>query len=245
MPQYCDDCQDVRHLRACASALVAAGAGSEETAKPARDAEPPPNRTRTRKTPTRSKSTRACCAIFESRRGRRIPPRRGTGHAAGELAVDQRAYAEVGTPVAARVTRLLVNAGDTRAQRPDAGRTDEPGARARARASTSPPSARLTLAEAALERKRGLAAEKIVPLREVQEAESAAGKRARHSARPAPRSPPSASSRRQTMATARRRRRSCCAPPSRARSSSGPRSSVRCSIRRRRRSASATSRRSG
>ena len=30
----------------------------------------------------------------------------------GELAVDQRAYAEVGTPVAARVTRLLVNAGD-------------------------------------------------------------------------------------------------------------------------------------
>ena len=36
-------------------------------------------------------------------------------------------------------------------------------------------SARLKLAEAALERKRGLAAEKIVPLREVQEAESAAG----------------------------------------------------------------------
>jgi hypothetical protein len=36
-------------------------------------------------------------------------------------------------------------------------------------------SARLKLAEAALERKRDLAAEKIVPLREVQEAESAAG----------------------------------------------------------------------
>jgi len=35
--------------------------------------------------------------------------------------------------------------------------------------------ARLTLAEAALERKRGLAAEKIAPLREVQEAESAVG----------------------------------------------------------------------
>ncbi len=30
----------------------------------------------------------------------------------GELAVDQRAYAEVSTPVVARVTRLLVNAGD-------------------------------------------------------------------------------------------------------------------------------------
>jgi cobalt-zinc-cadmium efflux system membrane fusion protein len=36
-------------------------------------------------------------------------------------------------------------------------------------------SARLTLAEKALERKRSLAAEKIVPLREVQEAESTAG----------------------------------------------------------------------
>src|SRR5690606_38110415 len=31
----------------------------------------------------------------------------------GELEVDQRAYAEVGAPVQARVTRLLVNAGQT------------------------------------------------------------------------------------------------------------------------------------
>ena len=31
----------------------------------------------------------------------------------GELAVDQRAYAEVGTPVAARITSLLVNTGDS------------------------------------------------------------------------------------------------------------------------------------
>ena len=45
----------------------------------------------------------------------------------------------------------------------------------RARAEYLSASARLTLAEAALERKRGLAAEKIVPLREVQEAESAVG----------------------------------------------------------------------
>jgi len=92
----------------------------------------------------------------------------------GELAVDQRAYAEVSTPVAARVTRLLVNAGekvgagDTLAEltSPDLGRE---------RAAYLSASARLTLAEAALERKRGLAAEKIVPLREVQEAESAVG----------------------------------------------------------------------
>jgi len=89
----------------------------------------------------------------------------------GELDVDQRAYAEVGTPVAARVTRLLVNAGDS----VNAGQTlaeltsPELG---RERAAYLSASARLKLAEAALDRKRGLAAEKIVPLREVQEAES-------------------------------------------------------------------------
>jgi cobalt-zinc-cadmium efflux system membrane fusion protein len=45
----------------------------------------------------------------------------------------------------------------------------------RERAAYLSANARLKLAEAALERKRGLAAEKIVPLREVQEAESALG----------------------------------------------------------------------
>jgi cobalt-zinc-cadmium efflux system membrane fusion protein len=92
----------------------------------------------------------------------------------GELAVDQRAYAEVGTPVPARVTRLLVNAGDavasgqplTELTSPDLGR---------ARAEYLSARARVTLADAALERKRGLAAEKIAPLREVQEAEAAVG----------------------------------------------------------------------
>jgi cobalt-zinc-cadmium efflux system membrane fusion protein len=88
----------------------------------------------------------------------------------GELAVDQRAYAEVGAPVPARVTRLLVNAGETvrRGQvlaeltSPDLGQ---------ARAEYLSAEARVRLAEAALERKRDLAAEKIAPLREVQEAE--------------------------------------------------------------------------
>lgn len=92
----------------------------------------------------------------------------------GELAVDERAYAEVGPPVAARVTRLFVNTGDTvRAAQtlveltsPDLGRE---------RAAYLSANVRLKLAEAVLERKRGLAAEKIVPLREVQEAESAVG----------------------------------------------------------------------
>jgi membrane fusion protein, heavy metal efflux system len=92
----------------------------------------------------------------------------------GELAVDQRAYAEVGTPVAARVMRLLVSAGDTvRAGQPLAELTSPELGRERAEYLSA--SARLTLAEAALERKRNLAAEKIAPLREVQEAESAVG----------------------------------------------------------------------
>ena len=92
----------------------------------------------------------------------------------GELAVDQRGYAEVGAPVAARITRLLVNVGDA----VRAGQTlaelisPELG---RERAEYLSATARLKLAEATLERKRGLAAEKIVPLREVQEAESAVG----------------------------------------------------------------------
>jgi cobalt-zinc-cadmium efflux system membrane fusion protein len=91
----------------------------------------------------------------------------------GELAVNQNSYAEVGSPVSARVTRVLVNAGG----RVEKGQTlveltsPELG---RARAEYLSAAARVKLADAALERKRGLAAEKIIPLREVQEAESAA-----------------------------------------------------------------------
>jgi cobalt-zinc-cadmium efflux system membrane fusion protein len=92
----------------------------------------------------------------------------------GELAVDERAYAEVSTPVAARVTRLLVNAGDSVRSGQTLVELTSPEL-GRERAEYLSVSARLKLAEAALERKRGLAAEKIVPLREVQEAESAAG----------------------------------------------------------------------
>ncbi len=92
----------------------------------------------------------------------------------GSLAVDQSAYAEVGTPVAARVTRLHVNAGDTVARGQVLADLTSPDL-ARQRAEYLSARARLTLAEAALERKRGLAAEKIAPLREVQEAESTVG----------------------------------------------------------------------
>jgi len=92
----------------------------------------------------------------------------------GELSVDQRAYAEVGTPIAARVTRLLVNAGDAVRSGQTLVELTSPEL-GRERAEYLSANARLKLADAALERKRGLAAEKIVPLREVQEAESAAG----------------------------------------------------------------------
>jgi cobalt-zinc-cadmium efflux system membrane fusion protein len=92
----------------------------------------------------------------------------------GELSVDQRAYAEVGTPIAARVTRMLVNAGDSVRVGQTLAELTSPEL-GRERAAYLSASSRLKLAEAALERKRGLAAEKIVPLREVQEAESVAG----------------------------------------------------------------------
>jgi len=91
----------------------------------------------------------------------------------GELDVDQRAYAEVGVPVQARVTRLLANAGQTVRRGQTLAELTSPEL-GQARAEYLSAEARVMLADAALERKRGLAAEKIVPLREVQEAESQA-----------------------------------------------------------------------
>ena len=91
----------------------------------------------------------------------------------GELAVDERTYAEVGAPVPARVVRLLAGVGDTVAvgQPVLELQSTEVG---RARADYLTAQARLALAESALQRKRELAAERIAPQREVQEAEAAA-----------------------------------------------------------------------
>lgn len=91
----------------------------------------------------------------------------------GELAVDERAYAEVGTPVPARAERLLAQVGDrVRAgqvllelQSADVGR---------ARADYLSAVARATLADRALERTRAMAAERIAPQRQLQEAEAEA-----------------------------------------------------------------------
>jgi cobalt-zinc-cadmium efflux system membrane fusion protein len=88
----------------------------------------------------------------------------------GELQADQARYAEAGVPVTARVTRLLavpgqsVRAGQTLAEV----QSVELG---RARADYDSAQARVTLAQSALDRKRALA-DRIVPRREVQEAEA-------------------------------------------------------------------------
>jgi cobalt-zinc-cadmium efflux system membrane fusion protein len=91
----------------------------------------------------------------------------------GELAVDERSYAVVGVPVAARVVSLFAGVGDAvrggqslaELQAPEVGR---------ARSDYFTAVAHSTLAESALKRKRDLAAERIAPQREVQEAEAAA-----------------------------------------------------------------------
>jgi cobalt-zinc-cadmium efflux system membrane fusion protein len=155
-------------------ALVGCGRESEKTAKPA--ATPPAAEPDTHSADANTvqvdeamlRDLRITTRPVESRAGGELVM------LLGELAVDQRAYAEVGTPIAARVTRLLVNAGDRVRSGQTLAELTSPEL-GRERAEYLSTSARLTLAEAALERKRGLAAEKIVPLREVQEAESAAG----------------------------------------------------------------------
>ena len=90
----------------------------------------------------------------------------------GELEMDQRRYAEVSAPVPARVTRLLVGEGNTVRSGQGLAELFSPEL-GRARADYLTASARVKLAESALQRKRELAAERIAPLREVQEAEAA------------------------------------------------------------------------
>jgi cobalt-zinc-cadmium efflux system membrane fusion protein len=92
--------------------------------------------------------------------------------ALGEVGVDEERYAEVGSPITARVSEVLAKVGDTVA-------AGEPLAvlesveLGRARGALTAARARAQLARRTLARKRGLAAERIVPRREVQEAEAA------------------------------------------------------------------------
>jgi cobalt-zinc-cadmium efflux system membrane fusion protein len=115
----------------------------------------------------------------------KVESRRGgeTTTLLGELAVDQRTYAEVGTPAPARAVRLVAAPGDTVAAGTLLAELSSPEL-GRARAEHTSAEARVSLADQTLKRKRDLAAEKIVPLREVHEAENdlAAAQAARRSA---------------------------------------------------------------
>ena len=89
----------------------------------------------------------------------------------GELGVNLNAYAEVSAPLPARVVSLQAIEGQrVRVGEPLA--ILESGELAKARGDLATAEARRDLAQRALDRKRGLNAEKIVPTREVQEAES-------------------------------------------------------------------------
>jgi len=90
----------------------------------------------------------------------------------GELKVNEGRYAEVGTPIASRVVSILAAPGQIvrKGQQLAALQSVEIG---KARAESITAQTRLDLAKKTFERKRGLAAENIVPAREVQEAEAA------------------------------------------------------------------------
>ncbi len=115
--------------------------------------------------PEMLRDLRITTAVVEARRG-------GEGvHLLGELRVNENAYAEVGAPIAARIVSVLaapaqaIREGQELAvlQSAELGKT---------RAELITARAKLDLAQKTLERKRSLAAEKIVPARDVQEAEA-------------------------------------------------------------------------
>jgi cobalt-zinc-cadmium efflux system membrane fusion protein len=89
----------------------------------------------------------------------------------GELTVDEDRYAEIGSPVPARVVELLVGPGEDVVANQALVELHSPEL-GQARARLTGAVARADLARKALERKRALAADRIVPGREVQEAEA-------------------------------------------------------------------------
>ena len=93
--------------------------------------------------------------------------------ALGELKVNEQAYAEVGTPIPARIVRLVASPGQAvrRGQALAELQSVELG---QARAGRAAAQARAELARQTVERKRGLAAERIVSRGELQRAEAGA-----------------------------------------------------------------------
>ena len=89
----------------------------------------------------------------------------------GELRVNENAYAEVGSPVPARVSRVLSAPGDLVAKGQALVELESPEV-GRARATLVSSRARLELARQTLARRRELAADQIVPQRELQASEA-------------------------------------------------------------------------
>jgi cobalt-zinc-cadmium efflux system membrane fusion protein len=105
----------------------------------------------------------------------RVETRRGGDRATllGEVRVNENAYAEIGSPVVARVVALRASTGDA-VRRGQALADLQSTDLGKARADYLSAKARLGLAEQVLRRKKNLAAEQIVPVREVEEAEAVA-----------------------------------------------------------------------
>jgi len=89
----------------------------------------------------------------------------------GELRVNEDAYAEIGTSITARVSRVLAAPGDVVKEGQPLVELDSPEV-GRARATLSTSGARLELARRTIERRRGLAADQIIPQRELHAAEA-------------------------------------------------------------------------
>jgi cobalt-zinc-cadmium efflux system membrane fusion protein len=92
--------------------------------------------------------------------------------ALGELRVNEDAYAEVASPVSARVTRVLVRPGDAVKAGQALAELTSPEL-VHQRAELEAARARLEIARKSADRKRALAADRLVPEREVIDAESA------------------------------------------------------------------------
>jgi cobalt-zinc-cadmium efflux system membrane fusion protein len=89
----------------------------------------------------------------------------------GELRVNEDMYAEVGTSFAARVSRVFAAPGDVVTEGQALVELDSPEV-GRARSALLASRARLDLARQTVERRRGLAADQIIPQREMQAAEA-------------------------------------------------------------------------
>jgi cobalt-zinc-cadmium efflux system membrane fusion protein len=160
-------------LLVCAALVVAGCNRGSEEAKPAgnvpaaqpAEAAHAPDSNLLRIDPGMMRDLRVTTATVESRKaGEQVS-------LLGELAVDERMYAEVASPMPARASRVLAAPGDP-VRRGQSLLVLQSADLGRARAEYLSASARLRLAEAALKRKRGLLDERIIPLREVQEAEA-------------------------------------------------------------------------